>query len=401
MLTSRRFDLAPLIALAALPPLRTAIGHDLLPRPLVWPLLVWTALLVMALLIGTSLAPEAAWTRGWAYIYGLCVIGGVYNLAQIRPVRPWLAPAWFTVSLVIGAAGFYLMASNVANKIPLLTSLFARIAGDSVFIQNSFRTEEGLNPNVLGGTLLPALFMPAAYVAYRRSAGEGGSRLRMGLAVAAGLFLLAVLTLTQSRGGYLGFLAGAVAFILLTNKRLGLIALGVGALLAMAFVVITSLAGLDWRVFANGRMELWARGWRMLLMFPLTGVGLNLFAPVSELFFPEFLGGDPSVIHAHNMFLQVMLDFGVLGLAVLVWTLTIVWRDGLRALRDATHSRRNPSDLALAWTLRGLLAGQAAWLVFNLTDFANLGSKQGFLFWAAWGLIIGLAHARRTDHETV
>ncbi|QLQ04852.1 MAG: O-antigen ligase family protein [Anaerolineae bacterium] len=68
-----------------------------------------------------------------------------------------------------------------------------------------------------------------------------------------------------------------------------------------------------------GRADLWGRALLAIHDFPLSGVGLGMFRRLALLYYP-FFDIDPvlaDVGHAHNAFLQMALDFGILG-----WWLT-------------------------------------------------------------------------------
>lgn len=398
LLSARSLAWAPVAGLAMLVAARLLVGNALLPKPVALPLGLWLITLCAAVALGAQVAPAAAWSRFWAFAYGVVACGAVVNASDAAGPRVarLILPGWLAVVAIIGAVGLYIVASDFANKIPFLSSVLAGVAGQALTIQNSFRAEDGLNPNVLAGVLLPAMYAPAALALALRGRTGASRAAGIAAAVAAGAFLAGVLLLTQSRGGYIGFAVGVIAFAAFRNRRTAwaAAALSVGALALAAGVL--PLTSIDWRDYANGRFELWSRAWLLLQTFPLTGTGLNMFKPVSELLYPSLLAGEPSLIHAHNMLLQLALDYGAFGLVAALWTMAGVWMAGLRALRAPLMT----TDRFACWSLRALLAGQVALFVYNLTDYSNFGSKQAFVFWMAWGLILALAHAARNDAST-
>lgn len=386
LLRARGVAWAPLLGLAMLLPARVALESDLLPRPVAIPMLVWLAAMLMALAIGAQINPAPAWNRFWALAFGVVVFGAIWNMAQSARLRRWLPLGWLLVVLIAGLIGLAMVPANVTNKIPALTDLFARIAGNSQSVQNTFQSEDGVNPNVVAGLLTPALFLPFGlfmWLRAQRRAWRAPAMIGVGL---IGVIMTLILALTQSRGAYLGFLAGVMALFAMRNRRAAWVALAVMMGGVAVFALALPMLDINAQTYSSGRIEIWTRALKMIGQFPLTGVGLNMFAPVSELLYKDMLGGKPSLFHAHNMLMQLWLDYGLFGLLAALGVMALVWREGARGLRRFAASQ----DTFSLWVLRALMAGQAAWFVYNLTDYANFGSKQGAIFWAAWGLILGI-----------
>lgn len=393
LLRARGFAWAPLLALAAVLPLRVAVNSDLIPHPVRWPMLVWLGTMAMALLIGSQLLAEAAWNRFWALAFGVVVFGAIWNLSRSQRLRRLMPIGWLLVVFVVGLIGLTLVPANATNKIPFITAFFARIAANSQSIQNTFRSEDGINPNILAGLLAPAIFLPFGLVMWLRRARPAWRIPAMIGAALIGLIMLVSLVLTQSRGGYFGVAVGVMALLAMRNRRWMWLALAAIVVSVIFLLVVLPMLNFDAQTYSNGRIEIWVRAVKMIGQFPITGVGLNMFAPVSELLYKNMLHGEPSLIHAHNMLMQLWLDYGIFGFAAALGVMALVWREGLRGIRRFAAS----GDAFSLWVLRALMAGQAAWFVYNFTDYSNFGSKQGAIFWAAWGLILGLT--RLTSHQ--
>lgn len=380
----RDFSWLPIALIAVLLSVRWWSGAPLLPHSVRAPLVLWLLLLAMAIAI--AIEPAAAWSRGWAFLFGVVTLSVVTNLGQVSARAPWIIlMIWLAIYIGVAAVGLAITSFQY-GKVPALEPIYAVLPSQLVRLQNSFTSQEGLNPNVLAGSLLPAVFVPLSL-----AIGLDGTR-RLNVLVTRGLFvgvtvaLIAVIVLAQSRGAYLGLALGCFVLLTLRFPR----ALWVLPVVAVAVVVAREpisayFSQLNWEALSSGRYVLWQRAWYLMQDFMFTGTGLNMFAPASRMLYPDLAGDDLTLVHAHNMFMQLVLDFGIFGLVAGLWLMAIVWKSAWRALRGLCRGTTT------AWTLRGLLAGQAAWLVFNLTDYANLGSKQGFLFWAAWGLILTLS----------
>ena len=238
---------------------------------------------------------------------------------------------------------------------------------------------------------------------------------------AAAALMLAALLASFSRGGWVGGMAGAVALVValaaglpdalrsLARRLLwvgltgavALALLGGGGLLPNALTSrVASLVG-NLRLFdARGadinpanfavieRMAHLQAGWNMLNLRPLVGVGPGNYTVAYQA--PPALGQPPISVrpwyesrgHAHNYYLHVAAEAGLLGLAAYLLLIGTVAAQAVRAVRAA------PS-----WAWRGLAAGGAgvvaavaAHNLFENLHVLNMGLQLGsvwaLLFWA-------------------
>ena len=199
--------------------------------------------------------------------------------------------------------------------------------------------------------------------------------------------LVVSLLAAGSRGPVLGVLFGLLALFALAlrdrarRRRLVLVAIGgLGAFLLVqqlvpgqsiqrAFSVVVSGGS---AVSANGRLELWSQAYDLFLESPLFGIGTGGFSGVTAAFYP------------HNLFLEVAVELGVVGLALLIAVLAF----GARGLISAWKSgaERNRLDGALVLSLFG-----AALLNSQFSGAIQTNSSV----WLALGLGLGLG-LRRT-----
>jgi O-antigen ligase len=207
------------------------------------------------------------------------------------------------------------------------------------------------NRNHQAGWLLALTPVAAALTA--PALRNGGSPMRQGVATAAGLFgvvSLVALGVVRSRAGILlaGPAAlGALAVLARAGVRWRRLALGALAALAAGLVVAIFAAGpiLD-RFAPQARPEARADTWPMVLAaaqnaMPL-GAGVGAFDRVFRAAEPLDLVGPAFLNHAHNDYLEVWLETGVAGIALL--TLFLVWF----CLRAARAWGPGGSDLARA-----------------------------------------------------
>ena len=224
---------------------------------------------------------------------------------------------------------------------------------------------------------------------------------RVALALVA-LLVVAILILTQSRGGWIATIAGLLALAALwaavlppSRARRGLrlvVALSVlGALAMVVWIGPTTL----WELWLNPpadtavgtlrtlgvRRAIWPWAATAVGDFPFTGVGLGAFRQVVFRLYPLPPWPDYDLGHAHNIFLQTALDTGLPGLVAYLAILFVAAAVGWRV------ARRDPGFRAVSL---GLLAGLAALHIFGLADALVLGAKPAVVFWFALGLLAAM-----------
>lgn len=181
---------------------------------------------------------------------------------------------------------------------------------------------------------------------------------------------------TFSRGGWLGYLA-ALATFGLRNKRN--IAAFLIALIVFGMVVFASpMAYQRLKEIAFGlklRSDIWQSTILMIRDQPWLGVGPGVYSYV----FPKYALPDAfekQVSYAHNIFLQVPAEFGILGFIVFFILL-------FRVLYIAYSLSRLGNPF-----YQGLFAGLAGVLVTQQTDNTINGFEVGGGFWLLMGLTI-------------
>lgn len=201
----------------------------------------------------------------------------------------------------------------------------------------------GYDPNDMGVTL--ALSIPMA--AYLALSGAGKwSRLwalQFPLAVSA-------IALSGSRGATLASVIGVATVLLWIGRRSRLAVVGAGAMLAVGGVLVWILSPETWERILTTRQQLeggtiglrlpiWRAGLHVLVQHPLVGVGIGGF--------PDAVApGLGYAIVAHNSFLSVWTELGIVGFA-LFFGAFVAMVVGVR--RKAAAERELIVSLVLTW----------------------------------------------------
>jgi hypothetical protein len=208
-----------------------------------------------------------------------------------------------------------------------------------------------------------------------------------------GVAALAML-LTFSRAGYLAFFIVNGLFLLwkLNARTVALALVAGGAFFFLAPHYVWRRITFGWEVDANtvsaNRIdEIWGPLMGEMWNSPLWGNGLG-----SVMWSEPALNGEMMVVsHAHNAYLDMYLDMGLIGLALFGYFYWRVWR-GFRALG---------SNAYLSPELRGFFQGATAVLIaFLVTGMSGSSLKPdlefGFL-WLAIGMMYGMLARKPTS----
>jgi len=207
-----------------------------------------------------------------------------------------------------------------------------------------------VNPNHLAGFLL--LVMPLALANAFLSRGSAIVKILHGYAA---LVMLGGIAVSMSRGGWIGTLAALTVFSLWLWRRpqfrLPVAVLAVLVVAgAAAFVSVSAKARARIEaVNVAGRSDsglsrqwIWEPAWKMWSDHRLYGVGPGHF----DIRFPAYRNPpnqiDPQ--HAHNEFLELLVDYGAVGVAIMAAGVLMF---GYGLWRTSKHVERGASDLAV------------------------------------------------------
>ena len=306
-----------------------------------------------------SLYPEGTLTQVLTYVQLFMLVWLIWELSPRGREQTRLMQAYVFGTFVSGIDTAHQFLSHQE-------SVYQRYAGAR------------LDANDLG--LMMALSIPLSYYLLIQSKGRIVWVYRLQLLLAGTTILL-----TASRGATLASLV-ALAIVPLTQARLTprqriALLLTVCLLVGAAFLFVpesswerlsttpTELA----KGTLTGRRLIWAAGWELFRDHPLLGIGANAFRPVvsRELAEPIRLDERDPAQPAHNTFLSVLVEQGVIGFALFcallgvlvlslgamppfqrkLWIVCLgVWAVGVSSL---TWEMRKPT-----WFLFGLLIAQ-------------------------------------------
>ncbi|MBV9599315.1 MAG: O-antigen ligase family protein [Chloroflexi bacterium] len=356
------------------------------PTSLALPFSVWLAVLVASALsapayqieaIAALARPASGALLAWA-VYDVC---GTQQRWQ-RVIQ----------ALALGGLAVACIAVAEATRIPPIAAGLAAMRDGQVPIGDVPRVAATLShPNEAAMLFELALPLLVAW------AWTAAPRWRRPLGLGALVTLLAIV-LTFSRAG---IIAALVSLVLLAglcvrrSARRRLITLGTVALalpLALGWASLMD-PGLDRRLLAGideasaaqpPRTEFWSAGIGMFEDHPLLGVGPDNFRWLFSAY--SATPADNLGIHAHDQYLEVLADTGLLGLVAFSWLIA--------GLMHLAVQRVHYARADWAWRA-ALLACLSVWLVHALLDDFERFWPTSVAFWLIVGLLLARPSASR------
>lgn len=213
----------------------------------------------------------------------------------------------------------------------------------------------------------------------------GARRARQPIAVGLGIvlfLLLAAVLASSSRGATVTTLVVTLLAVWLLRRRSshrreqrwGIVAAAaLLALVAIAVGVDALLSRFDadqTGYFAGDRWQMIVSAWHGATVFWPVGSGMGTFAAVYPAFHPVGLRG--FVEHAHNDYIQLLLEGGLLVLMLSLLALALIIRQVAALVRQHRRSALDPQTLVQVACGLGLLAVVLhSWVDFNLRIPAN------------------------------
>ncbi len=317
-------------------------GRPFVRTPFDWPILLF--LLTAALAVWSAFDKDAAWAKFWLIVGGIFLFYAFANwilTLNIHKSSHRELPAW-AIGLFGTAVAFYFIFTHDWDAYEVK---FAGLAALGRALQAPAPDLPGhrLNPNVVGSMLIMTLpfALVTCLLAWQKQKWP---------VLAAGLFMSVSISLglllTTSRGAWLAVLAVGTAALVwqaacLISRKPGqsrwllLALLGLGLLAALLLLAL--IPQLTERIFAlfsaadteQSRIELLRNSLILIQDYPFIGAGLGSYMMVYATY--ALLTHVGFIVNAHNLYLDVAVEQGLIGLAALVWMWLIfgwlLWRE--------------------------------------------------------------------------
>ncbi len=362
-------------------------------EPYLTPELTRVLVLFAIVVFGVAFAQDRA--IAWNYVTNI-----YWKVILLTFAIAWLARTDWDYTFIGRAlvlSGMAIAAVTIYNKIYGISLVegtrvsIARVMkinefGDLVDAPAEFQSTLS-DPNDLSLVLLFPLAFAISFLIYR------SSRANTWLGVLGSASIMLAIIFTQSRGGLIGVLAvfGALGFHFIKSRSVAITlcviaGLGLGAAMGLKGRVSggeaeLSASGID--DSAMGRIYAWGAAINMAARRPLTGVGINNFAPSYYFFTDKWEKRDKAV---HSTWFQVLGETGIPGIIVFLMLVAATVRSAIHSLAQLVAAGSPPVLTATALSLVSGLAGFCAAGTFLTQAFT-------WPLYVMIGMTAGLAHA--------
>ncbi|HEX4784610.1 MAG TPA: O-antigen ligase family protein [Candidatus Sulfotelmatobacter sp.] len=320
--------------------------------------ITWPMLGLSALTLG-AVVQQPFDTETWSVLATKFLVPfALFHLAGLVYDREKRFRQFETYSIVVLA---YLSFTAIAFLVGTRSLIFPRFILDESLGFHPDRARGPFLQAVANGVSLNILGLVALH-AYRRGSVRGAKM----------AFLLASLPIailaTMTRAVWLSFAASVTVLVLFSGKHAVRRALAVLALVAGAGLVIISShdlrQALSERLEERGpvdfRAAVYAGSWQMFLDRPLMGWGFHKMPSELPRYVSEY---KDKLLYPHNTYLEILVELGLVGLALYIWLMWEMFRLSRGAIPTAEEEgflnpqfhRLWPIILAVYWVNAGLV----------------------------------------------
>jgi O-antigen ligase len=271
--------------------------------------------------------------------------------------------------------------------------VFQNIFGFDILRQKTINRQDSLNricssfvhPNDFGAYIISVL--PLSLVFLLRES-KLRKRLLLILVFVLGFYCL---IRTSSRGAWIGFLISLVFFLFFYRRKLlFIVPVFIGLFILISprglerFISIFSLEGTSLE-----RLQIWSGAWNMIKVHPLLGFGINTYSN----YFPKYKPPEyPDLCYAHNSYLQMWTEIGLIGLVAFLLILIIVVISSIKVIRKKKLESIND------FILLGLLTGYISFLIQSFLDTNLFSLVLLTQFWLLTVFILCLSKFEKDNY---
>jgi tetratricopeptide (TPR) repeat protein len=203
--------------------------------------------------------------------------------------------------------------------------------------------------------------------------------------------------ISMSRGGIIAFTFSLLFFFIILRKRQprysNLFFAGIAACLIFSIAYWvgwgTIFERFGYTFTAGGvkfdRLPIWQNSLQIFKDFWFAGSGFGTFINI----FPDYKTITDSYVydHAHNDYIELLTDGGIVGFVLVAWFVATVSRDGWRMI----GRRRDRYSILISI---GALSGILAMLIHSISDFNMHNGADGLYFFFLCGLLVSAGNTR-------
>jgi len=194
--------------------------------------------------------------------------------------------------------------------------------------------------------------------------------------------LVFVLICTSARAAWIAVSVSMLGLSLYKSKKLFLsvIIFVIGFLFLLPGLkqrAATSVDTMTW----GGRTEMYKAALEIFKDYPVFGAGLGQYEDLIPIYKPKV----SMHLHAHNTYLEVLAEMGVVGLLAFLWIFVLFFKNVFRIVRLCPNNNIQAIQI-------GLIGSIFSGLIFALScTIIIVGFQSAVVFWILFGVSSGLA----------
>ena len=330
-----------------------------------------------------------AWVLMFALVIGICAVTSI-SLEESRNIALLMIAFVLSYFVVINTIEnkkqfkFILYVFSIAAVITAFYGLYQYMFGDlysqawldkEMFEDIKMRVYSTFeNPNVYGEYLILAIPIIVGLLWT-----EKGIFKKLFWLGSLGVTMLA-LALTFSRGCWLGIILAIGLLAIMIDRRF--ILLGIVALLFLPFVLPESIINRFLSIGNMGdsstsyRVYIWMGTLAMLADYWFSGIGLGITS--FNTIYPIYSYNNISAPHSHNLYLQLVVEFGIVGLIVFLGMLYNFYKETIISICKKKNILTS-----------SLIAGVSGFMLQSMFDHTWYNYRVVLIFWIiiAFGLV--------------
>jgi O-antigen ligase len=212
----------------------------------------------------------------------------------------------------------------------------------------------------------------------------------------SGLIILTAIIFSYGRAVWMGLIVGLIFMGILGSKRL-LLSILAGIMICSILILALPSSEFALRVVGTvkskrpvgDRTEFWEGSLRILRDYPITGVGWEGFRKVYPRYRPS--EEEKSVSNAHNNFVDVAVDSGLLGLGIFIWLLVTIYKVGFHIFKELEDGYFK----GFVW---GFMGSLTAFLIAGLSQYNFGDSEVVMLFYFLLGMVLVIPRIAEAKH---
>ena len=330
-----------------------------------------------------------AWVLMFALVIGICAVTSI-SLEESRNIALLMIAFVLSYFVVINTIEnekqfkFILYIFSIAAVITAFYGLYQYMFGDlysqawldkEMFEDIKMRVYSTFeNPNVYGEYLILAIPIIAGLLWT-----EKGIFKKLFWLGSLGVTMLA-LALTFSRGCWLGIILAIGLLAIMIDRRF--ILLGIVALLFLPFVLPESIINRFLSIGNMGdsstsyRVYIWMGTLAMLADYWFSGTGLGITS--FNTIYPIYSYNNISAPHSHNLYLQLVVEFGIVGLIIFLGMLYNFYKEMIISICKKKNILTS-----------SLIAGVSGFMLQSMFDHTWYNYRVVLIFWIiiAFGLV--------------